>query len=119
MPVVFQNSITDTDIQSNPEVFYALSGGERHHINTDQILYIHNMKNIRTPWTDEFYVTNKFNIDEDIKNIKNLLNRGAIICFLIEGYTNNLIKTAPKTSEYLDLRLEELYTIHKPKKIVL
>ena len=118
MPVVFQKNISDTDISSNPEIFYALSGGERHTTGTEQILYIHNMKNIRTPWTDEYYVTNKFNIDDDLKAIKNLLDRGAIVCFLIEGYTNELVKTAPKTAEYLDLRLEELYKIYKPKKIV-
>ena len=60
MPVIFQKNISDSDINSNPEIFYALSGGERHTTGTEQILYIHNMKNIRTPWTDEYYVTNKF-----------------------------------------------------------
>ena len=64
MPVIFQKSISDTDISSNPEIFYALSGGERHNTSTEQILHIHNMKNIKSH--------KKTNL---VKNLKNLMKR--------------------------------------------
>jgi hypothetical protein len=53
-----------------------------------------------------------------LEQIKNLLNRNAIVIASLEGYTEDLRKTSPQTAHYLDLRLEELYEIYKPKTVV-
>ena len=93
MPVIFQLNIEDTDIKSNSDVFYIQE-------------YVKGIN------------AHKLTLDEDIGQIKNLLSRNVIIIADIHGYTEELRKTSPKTAQYLDLRLEELYEIYKPKTIV-
>ena len=82
------------------------------------MLFFHTRDPFRVLWGDKTFVTTKLSIDEDIGQIKNLLDRNAIVIADIKGYTEELRKTSPKTAEYLDLRLEEIYEIHKPKNIV-
>ena len=116
MPVIFQLNIEDTDIQSNSEVFYIqeyIKG-----INDSNVLFLRTRDPFRVLWGDRTYETNKLTLDEDIGQIKNLLDRNSIVIADIHGYTEELRKTSPKTAEYLDSRLEELYEIYKPKTVV-
>ena len=116
LPVIFQLEISDADIESNRDVFYI----EEHtkDRNAHNVLFLRTRDPFRVLWGDKTYETNKLTVDEDIKQIKNLLDRNAIIIASLEGYTEELRKTSPKTAEYLDLRLEELYEIYKPKTVV-
>ena len=116
MPVIFQLNIEDTDIQSNSEVFYIQEYVKG--VNARNVLFLRTRDPFRVLWGDRTYETNKLTLDEDIGQIKNLLDRNSIIIADIHGYTEELRKTSPKTAEYLDLRLEELYEIYKPKNIV-
>ncbi len=116
LPVIFQLNIADTDIESNRDVFYIQEYTKDQ--NAHNVLFLRTRDPFRVLWGDKSFVTNKLTIDEDIGQIKNLLDRNAIIIADIKGYTEELRKTSPKTAEYLDLRLEELYEIHKPKNIV-
>ena len=116
LPVIFQLNIVDTDIESNRDVFYVQEYTKDQ--NAHNVLFLHTRDPFRVLWGDKTFVTNKLSLDEDIGQIKNLLSRNAIIIADIKGYTEELRKTSPKTAEYLDLRLEELYEIHKPKNIV-
>jgi hypothetical protein len=116
LPVIFQLNIADTDIESNRDVFYIQEYTKDQ--NAHNVLFLRTRDPFRVLWGDKTFVTNKLTIDEDIGQIKNLLDRNAIIIADIKGYTEELRKTSPKTAEYLDLRLEELYEIHKPKNIV-
>ena len=116
LPVIFQLNIEDTDIESNQDVFYIEEyTKDRIALN---VLFLRTRDPFRVLWGDKTFVTNKLTIDEDIEQIKNLLDRNAIIIADIKGYTEELQKTSPQTAQYLDLRLEELYEIHKPKNIV-
>ena len=116
LPVIFQLEISDADIESNRDIFYI----EEHtkDRNAHNVLFLRTRDPFRVLWGDKTYETNKLTVDEDIKQIKNLLDRNAIIIASLEGYTEELRKTSPKTAEYLDLRLEELYEIYKPKTVV-
>ena len=116
LPVIFQLNIVDTDIESNRDVFYIQEYTKDQ--NAHNVLFLHTRDPFRVLWGDKTFVTNKLTIDEDIEQIKNLLGRNAIIIADIKGYTEELRKTSPQTAQYLDLRLEELYEIHKPKNIV-
>ena len=116
MPVIFQLNIEDTDIESNRDVFYIEEYTKDR--NAQNLLFLRTRDPFRVLWGDKTFVTNKLTIDEDIEQIKNLLGRNAIIIADIKGYTEELRKTSPQTAQYLDLRLEELYEIHKPKNIV-
>jgi hypothetical protein len=116
LPVIFQLNIADTDIESNRDVFYIQEYTKDQ--NAHNVLFLRTRDPFRVLWGDKTFVTNKLSLDEDIGQIKNLLDRNAIIIADIKGYTEELRKTSPKTAEYLDLRLEELYEIHKPKNIV-
>ena len=116
LPVIFQLNIADTDIESNRDVFYIQEYTKDQ--NAHNVLFLRTRDPFRVLWGDKTYETNKLSLDEDIGQIKNLLSRNAIIIADIKGYTEELRKTSPKTAEYLDLRLEELYEIHKPKNIV-
>jgi len=116
LPVIFQLNIADTDIESNRDVFYIQEYTKDQ--NAHNVLFLRTRDPFRVLWGDKTFITNKLTIDEDIGQIKNLLDRNAIIIADIKGYTEELRKTSPKTAEYLDLRLEELYEIHKPKNIV-
>ena len=116
LPVIFQLDIADTDIESNRDVFYIQEYTKDQ--NAHNVLFLHTRDPFRVLWGDKTFVTNKLTIDEDIEQIKNLLGRNAIIIADIKGYTEELRKTSPQTAQYLDLRLEELYEIHKPKNIV-
>ena len=116
LPVIFQLNIADTDIESNRDVFYIQEYTKDQ--NAHNVLFLRTRDPFRVLWGDKTFVTNKLSLDEDIGQIKNLLSRNAIIIADIKGYTEELRKTSPKTAEYLDLRLEELYEIHKPKNIV-
>ena len=116
LPVIFQLNIEDTDIESNQDVFYIEEyTKDRIALN---VLFLHTRDPFRVLWGDKTFATNKLTVDEDIGQIKNLLDRNAIIIADIKGYTEELRKTSPQTAQYLDLRLEELYEIHKPKNIV-
>ena len=116
LPVIFQLNIADTDIESNQDVFYIEEyTKDRIALN---VLFLRTRDPFRVLWGDKTFVTNKLTIDEDIGQIKNLLSRNAIVIADIKGYTEELRKTSPQTAQYLDLRLEELYEIHKPKNIV-
>ena len=116
LPVIFQLNIADTDIESNQDVFYIEEyTKDRIALN---VLFLRTRDPFRVLWGDKTFVTNKLTIDEDMGQIKNLLDRNAIIIADIKGYTEELRKTSPQTAQYLDLRLEELYEIHKPKNIV-
>ena len=117
MPVIFQLNIEDTDIQSNSDVFYIQEYVKG--VNAHNVLFLRTRDPFRVLWGDRTYETNKLTLDEDIGQIKNLLSRNAIIIADIHGYTEELRKTSPKTAQYLDLRLEELYEIYKPKTIVI
>jgi hypothetical protein len=116
LPVIFQLNIEDTDIKSNADVFYIQEyiKGE----NASNVLFLRTRDPFRVLWGDRTYETNKLTLDEDIGQIKNLLDRGSIIIADIHGYTEELRKASPKTAEYLDLRLEELYEMYKPKTVV-
>ena len=116
MPVIFQLNIEDTDIESNRDVFYIEEYTKDR--NAHNVLFLHTRDPFRVLWGDKTFATNKLTVDEDIGQIKNLLDRNAIIIADIKGYTEELRKTSPQTAQYLDLRLEELYEIHKPKNIV-
>ena len=116
LPIVFQLNIVDTDIESNRDVFYIQEYTKDQ--NAHNVLFLHTRDPFRVLWGDKTFVTNKLTIDEDIEQIKNLLGRNAIIIADIKGYTEELRKTSPQTAQYLDLRVEELYEIHKPKNIV-
>ena len=116
LPVIFQLNIADTDIESNRDVFYIEEYTKDR--NAHNVLFLRTRDPFRVLWGDKTFVTNKLTIDEDIEQIKNLLGRNAIIIADIKGYTEELRKTSPQTAQYLDLRLEELYEMHKPKNIV-
>ena len=116
LPVIFQLNIEDTDIESNRDVFYIEEYTKDR--NAHNVLFLRTRDPFRVLWGDKSFVTNKLTIDEDIEQIKNLLGRNAIIIADIKGYTEELRKTSPQTAQYLDLRLEELYEIYKPKNIV-
>ena len=115
--IIFQLNIADTDIESNRDVFYIQEHTKDQ--NAHNVLFLHTRDPFRVLWGDKTFVTNKLTIDEDIGQIKNLLDRNAIIIADIHGYTEELRKTSPKTAEYLDLRLEELYELYRPKTIVI
>ena len=117
LPVIFQLDIADTDIESNLDVFYIQEYTKDQ--NAHNVLFLRTRDPFRVLWGDKTYETNKLTVDEDIGRIKNLLDRNAIIIADIKGYTEELRKTSPKTSEYLDLRLEELYELYRPKTIVI
>jgi hypothetical protein len=116
LPVIFQLNIADTDIESNRDVFYIQEYTKDQ--NAHNVLFLRTRDPFRVLWGDKTFVTNKLTVDEDIGQIKNLLGRNAIVIADIHGYTEELRKTSPKTAEYLDLRLEELYEIHKPKTVI-
>ena len=116
MPVIFQLNIVDTDIESNRDIFYIQEYTKDQ--NAHNVLFLRTRDPFRVLWGDKTYDTNKLSLDEDMRQIKNLLDRNAIVIADIHGYTEELRKTSPKTAEYLDLRLEELYEIYKPKNIV-
>jgi hypothetical protein len=116
LPVVFQLNIADIDIESNRDVFYIQEYTKDQ--NAHNVLFLRTRDPFRVLWGDRTFVTNKLSLDEDIGQIKNLLGRNAIVIADIKGYTEELQKTSPQTAQYLDLRLEELYEIHKPKNIV-
>ena len=117
LPVIFQLNIADTDIESNQDVFYIEEyTKDRIALN---VLFLRTRDPFRVLWGDKTFVTNKLTIDEDIEQIKKLLGRNAIVIADIKGYTEELRKTSPKTAEYLDLRLEELYELYRPKTIVI
>ena len=116
MPVIFQLEINDADIESNRDVFYIEEYTKER--NAHNVLFLRTRDPFRVLWGDKTYTTNKFTIDEDIEQIKTILDRNAIVVADIHRYTEELRKTSPKTAEYLDLRLEELYEIYKPKTVV-
>ena len=116
MPVIFQLNIADTDIESNRDVFYIQEHTKDQ--NAHNVLFLRTRDPFRVLWGDITYEANKLSLDEDMGQIKNLLTRNAIIIADIKGYTEELRKTSPQTAQYLDLRLEELYEIYKPKNIV-
>ena len=116
LPIIFQLNIADTDIESNRDVFYIQEHTKDQ--NAHNVLFLHTRDPFRVLWGDSTYEANKLSLDEDMGQIKNLLDRNAIVIADIHGYTEELRKTSPKTAEYLDLRLEELYEIYKPKNIV-
>ena len=116
MPIIFQLNIENTDIESNRDIFYI-----KEHIkseNAHNVLFLSTRDPFRVLWGDKTFITNKLTVDEDIKEIKNLLDRNAIVVADIKGYTEELQKTSPQTAQNLALRLEELYEIYKPKNIV-
>jgi hypothetical protein len=116
LPVIFQLNIEDTDIKSNSDVFYIQEYVKG--VDAQNVLFLRTRDPFRVLWGDRTYETNKLTLDEDIGQIKNLLDRNAIVIADIHGYTEELRKTSPKTAEYLDSRLEELYEIYKPKTVV-
>ena len=116
LPVIFQLNIVDTDIESNRDVFYIQEHTKDQ--NAQNVLFLRTRDPFRVLWGDKTFITNKLTVDEDIGQIKNLLDRNAIVIVDIKGYTEELRKTSPQTAQYLDLRLEELYEIYKPKNIV-
>ena len=116
LPVIFQLNIADTDIESNRDVFYIQEHTKDQ--NAHNVLFLRTRDPFRVLWGDRTYETNKLTLDEDIGQIKNLLDRNSIVIADIHGYTEELRKTSPKTAEYLDSRLEELYEIYKPKTVV-
>ena len=116
LPVIFQLEISDADVESNRDVFYIEEYTKDR--NAHNVLFLRTRDPFRVLWGDKTYETNKLTVDEDIKQIKNLLDRNAIIIASLEGYTEELRKTSPKTAQYLDLRLEELYEMYKPKNVV-
>ena len=116
LPIIFQLNIADTDIESNRDIFYIQEYTKDQ--NAHNVLFLRTRDPFRVLWGDKTFVTNKLTLDEDIGQIKNLLGRNAIVIADIKGYTEELRKTSPQTAQYLDLRLEELYEIYKPKNIV-
>ena len=117
LPVIFQLNIADTDIESNRDIFYIQEHTKAQ--NAHNVLFLRTRDPFRVLWGDKPFVTNKLTIDEDIGQIKNLLSRNAIVIADIKGYTEELQKTSPQTAQYLDLRLEELYELYRPKTIVI
>ena len=116
MPIIFQLDIRDADIKSNNDIFYIQEQTKDQ--NAHNVLFLRTRDPFRVLWGDRTFVTNKLIVDEDIGQIKNLLDRNAIVIASLEGYTEDLRKTSPQTAQYLDLRLEELYEIYKPKTVV-
>ena len=116
LPVIFQLNIVDTDIESNRDVFYIQEHTKDQ--NAQNVLFLRTRDPFRVLWGDKTFITNKLTVDEDMGQIKNLLDRNAIIIADIKGYTEELRKTSPQTAAYLDVRLEELYEVYKPKTVI-
>jgi len=116
LPVIFQLEINLTDVESNRDIFYIEEYTKDR--NAQNVLFLRTRDPFRVLWGDKTYETNKLTVDEDIGEIKKLLDRNAIVVADIHGYTEELRKTSPKTAQYLDLRLEELYEIYKPKTVI-
>ena len=116
LPIIFQLNTAATDIESNRDVFYIQEYTKDQ--NAHNVLFLRTRDPFRVLWGDNTYEANKLSLDEDMGQIKNLLNRNAIVIADIHGYTEELQKTSPQTAAYLDVRLEELYEIYKPKNIV-
>ena len=97
MPVIFQLDIRDADIKSNNDIFYIQEQTKDQ--NAHNVLFLRTRDPFRVLWGDRTFVTNKLIVDEDIGQIKNLLDRNAIIIASLEGYTEELQKTHTNISK--------------------
>jgi len=114
--IIFQSVVKKLDIEINRAIMYLMSDNDKH--EGDPLLHADNVLGIRLKkthgssesafWLDSTYESNVGKVDQDVKVVKQSLERGGIVVYSpsLIGYEIPKMKTvAPKTAAYIEKKV--------------
>lgn len=131
MPIYFQTDVSFSDIYMNDNVWYAFPDSEDQKGGADIIRELRTSSTsipIRVcksfykggGWDDYDYDKKIALLIEDLNKVKEVLNKGALVCFYMAEWTESLEKMKKKSYKIFDFALEEsgaLFDAFPPKDI--
>tara|TARA_R110002020_G_scaffold170052_1_gene359422 strand:- start:202 stop:570 length:369 start_codon:yes stop_codon:yes gene_type:complete len=114
--IIFQSTVKKLDIEINRGIIYLMSDNDKH--EGDPLLHADNVLGIRLKkthgssesafWLDSTYESNIGKVDQDLKVVKQSMERGGLVVYSpsLIGYEIPKMKTvAPKTADYIQDKL--------------
>jgi len=131
MPIYFQTDVSFSDIYMNDNVWYAFPDSEDQKGGADVIRELRASSTsipIRVcksffeggEWDDYDYDKKVLLLIEDLNKVKKVLDKGALVCFYMAEWTENLEKLKKNSRKIFNFALEEsgaLFDTYPPKDI--
>jgi|TARA_Y100000310_G_scaffold78174_1_gene74792 hypothetical protein len=118
--ILFQSIVKPLDVQTNKEASYLVSASDKPTgnplLNYENVVGVRMKRAADSFWLDSTYEDNIRKFDEDIKEVKKLLERKQIVIFspsLLGEELNVMETSAPKTARYLRDKLRKTLSVNR------
>jgi len=116
--IIFQSIIKELDVNTNKHVYYLVTGNDKH----EGLRFVgENVISIRMKkapgsepssfWLDDMFKSNAPKFEEDLKQVKQLLERGAVVVFspsLLGEDIDRMKSVCPNTTDFIEHKLKEV-----------
>ena len=113
--IIFQSIIKELDVVTNKHVYYLVTGNDKQEgtwFVGENVISIRMKKapgsEASSFWLDEMFKSNTPKFEEDLKQIKQLLERGAVVVFspsLLGEDIEKMRNVCPNTSAFIERKL--------------
>jgi len=116
--IIFQSIIKELDVNTNKHVYYLVTGNDKQ----EGLRFVgENVISIRMKkapgsepssfWLDEMFKSNAPKFESDLKQVKHLLERGAVVVFSPSLLGEDITKmrgVCPDTTDFIEHKLKEV-----------
>ena len=117
--IIFQSSIRELDVTTNKDVYYLVTGNDKQEglsFVGENVLYIRMKKapgsDDSSFWLDDMFKVNTSKFDSDLRDTKQLLERGGVVVFspsLLGEDIDKMKSVCPKTAGHIENKLREIF----------
>ena len=117
--IIFQSSIRELDVTTNKDVYYLVTGNDKQEglsFVGENVLYLRMKKapgsDDSSFWLDDMFKVNTSKFDSDLRDTKQLLERGGVVVFspsLLGEDIDKMKSVCPKTAGHIENKLREIF----------
>jgi hypothetical protein len=117
--IIFQSSIRELDVTTNKDVYYLVTGNDKQEglsFVGDNVLYLRMKKapgsDDSSFWLDDMFKVNTSKFDSDLRDAKQLLERGGVVVFspsLLGEDIDKMKSVCPKIAGHIENKLREIF----------
>ena len=117
--IIFQSSIRELDVTTNKDVYYLVTGNDKQEglsFVGENVLYLRMKKapgsDDSSFWLDDMFKVNTSKFDSDLRDTKQLLERGGVVVFspsLLGEDIDKMKSVCPKIAGHIENKLREIF----------